>query len=941
MKYTFALGLRGRLRLLLLVAFAMLAGLVAWDYEAHREQRLRAASTELLDHTRVIAAQARSFEAQADAVLNGLMLNPSLQPGNSDKACSQALAGALRQMSGFLQIGKALPDGDIACAALSPKGRVSIADRNFFKRAVLSHEMVVSEVLMARIVGERVIVLAKAMRNDAGHVTGVLYVSLDLAWLQRELASFDLKEGARLVVVDAKGTVAVRHPDSEEWIGKSAALLPLFRHILATGGEGALEEVGLEGERRLFAYAKLLDTVSGPTYLWLSVPKATIEAPAQRAALLASGILLAVLIGTLGLLIWGNNRLVLRPMLIMSRAAARLKAGDLDARTGLPHGDDELGRTARVLDEAATAIEDRERKLVRANRALRVLSAGNRALLRSKREPELLEEMCRAIVEAGGYRIAWVAYTENDPARRVRVVAGWGAEKDFLDGLDISWNESPSGRGPTGTAIRSGIPIVSNDVAADPDHAPWRELAQRQGFASVLALPLRLGDAVIGALCICAAEPHSFDDGVVELLSEAAADLSFGIAKHRAEVEHGRTRIALQSAEERFRAAADASLDALFILKSVRGERGQILDFEFTNINPPAERMLGMTHAQVIGQKLCELIPINRTGGFFDKYVAVVTTGAPLEEEFPIAAPQIKARWLRQQVVRVGDGIAISSRDITDRKQAEAALRASEKHFRDRLEQRVRERTAQLDEMNRQLESFSYSVSHDLRAPLRAIDGFSRALVEDHGERMDEEVRRYLDRIRASTLRMEELIDDLLELARISRVEVAWSAVDLSSMARQVLAELAQREPDREVEAIVHDDITTNGDPRLLRIVLENLLGNAWKFTRNAERPRVEFGVLRDGGGAAHFVRDNGAGFDMAHADKLFVAFQRLHAMNEFPGTGIGLSIVQRVVHKHRGRVWARAQPGNGATFYFTLGKDESRKHGASEAEEIPQETAS
>ncbi len=682
MKPAFTLGLRGRLILLLLAAFALLAGLLAWDFVEDRKERINATSTELLNDTRLIAARTRYFTAQAKAILNGLELSSEMQPETPAEACTQVLQARLKQEPEFNQIVRTRPDGVVACAAVPPSGRVSYADRSWFQPVLRSREVLTSEVIQGRILGKPIIVFVKAIRDAADRVTGILVLSLDLTWLHHELATFRNLEGARLVVVDAKGTIAARYPDGE-WVGKSAQQLPLVQHILAAGGEGTAEEIGLDGERTLFAYTKLLDTVSGPAYLWLSVPKAVVEAPAERDALLGAGILLAVLISTIGLLVWGGNRLVLRPLLSLSRAAARLRAGDLAARSGLPHGDDEFGRVARVLDETAAAIEDRERKLGRANRALRVLSAGNRALLRSKGEQELLDEMCRVIVQAGDYRMAWVAYAEDDPARSVRLVAAWGAERDSLDGLKITWDETESGRGPTGTAIRRGVPIVSNDVATDPDYAPWRELAQRKGFASALALPLRLGDTVIGALCICAAEPDAFDEAVVELLSEAADDLAFGIAKHRAEIEHGRTRAALQTAEERFRAAAEAGLDALFILTSVRGERGDILDFTFTDINARAEQMLGMARGQVIGQNLCELIPINRTGGFFDKYVAVVATGTPLEEEFPIDTPQIKAKWLRHQVVRVGDGIAISSRDITDWKKAGAELKESEKRFRD------------------------------------------------------------------------------------------------------------------------------------------------------------------------------------------------------------------------------------------------------------------
>ncbi|HEX5476383.1 MAG TPA: ATP-binding protein, partial [Burkholderiales bacterium] len=235
------------------------------------------------------------------------------------------------------------------------------------------------------------------------------------------------------------------------------------------------------------------------------------------------------------------------------------------------------------------------------------------------------------------------------------------------------------------------------------------------------------------------------------------------------------------------------------------------------------------------------------------------------------------------------------------------------------LERRVSERTSQLEYTNRELEAFCYSVSHDLRAPLRSIDGFSQALIEDFPTSVPQEARGYLQRIRAATQRMAQLIEDLLNLSRVSRAELQRQEVDVSALARQVLAELQQREPQRKVEASVWDDLRAQADPRLLRAALENLIGNAWKFTGAASSPKIEIGALADRGEATFFIRDNGAGFDMAYADKLFGAFQRLHSANEFSGTGIGLATVQRIVSRHGGRIWADAKPGKGAVFFFTL----------------------
>jgi len=246
----------------------------------------------------------------------------------------------------------------------------------------------------------------------------------------------------------------------------------------------------------------------------------------------------------------------------------------------------------------------------------------------------------------------------------------------------------------------------------------------------------------------------------------------------------------------------------------------------------------------------------------------------------------------------------------------EAELRAA----RDKMEQRVAERTAQLQAANKELEAFSYSVSHDLRAPLRSIEGFSRALMEDCGDGLSESAQDSLRRIMGSTVRMGQLIEGLLNLSRVTRAEVRGRSVDLSSLAGEVVAELKESERDRPVECVIASDAVAQGDPALLRAVLQNLIGNAWKFTKKRAPARIEFGCAEEGGEKTFFVQDNGAGFDMSYADKLFGAFQRLHGQNEFPGIGIGLATVQRIVNRHGGRVWAVGAPDKGATVYFTLG---------------------
>jgi light-regulated signal transduction histidine kinase (bacteriophytochrome) len=221
---------------------------------------------------------------------------------------------------------------------------------------------------------------------------------------------------------------------------------------------------------------------------------------------------------------------------------------------------------------------------------------------------------------------------------------------------------------------------------------------------------------------------------------------------------------------------------------------------------------------------------------------------------------------------------------------------------------------------HRELEAFSYSVAHDLRAPLRGIDGFSQALLEDYADKVDEEGRRYLNFLRQGAQQMGRLIDDLLGLSRLARTELRRSPVDLTALARSVAAQLGKADPDREVEIVIDDSIGGDGDASLLRIALENLLGNAWKFTGKRAAARIEVGTMSAEGETVYFVRDNGAGFDPAYEAKLFGVFQRLHSTHEFEGTGIGLATVKRIVNRHGGRIWAAGEVDRGATFYFTLG---------------------
>ncbi len=267
--------------------------------------------------------------------------------------------------------------------------------------------------------------------------------------------------------------------------------------------------------------------------------------------------------------------------------------------------------------------------------------------------------------------------------------------------------------------------------------------------------------------------------------------------------------------------------------------------------------------------------------------------------------------------------IVLNYRDITERVVAEKKI----KELNSSLEKKIRERTHELETANRELEAFAYSVSHDLRAPLRSINGFSQALMEDYVEKLDDTARSYLSRVRAGSQRMGQLIDDILSLSRITRKDLELSDVDLSGMVRSIADELVKISPERKVEFVIEEGILTRGDKGLLSAALNNLLENAYKFTSKQAEARIEFGCTKADGRSICFVKDNGAGFDMKYADKLFTPFQRLHTTEDFPGTGIGLANVRKVIRRHGGDVWVKSEKNRGAAFYFTLHEKYTREH--------------
>jgi PAS domain S-box-containing protein len=407
-----------------------------------------------------------------------------------------------------------------------------------------------------------------------------------------------------------------------------------------------------------------------------------------------------------------------------------------------------------------------------------------------------------------------------------------------------------------------------------------------------------------------AAAPRRVKTSVTPITDEDGR-LWGGVAVLRDITGHSRAEEALRESEEKFRSFVETTYEWIWSTDA---------EGSLTYSNPAVETMLGYGATGLRGHSIAELVhPQDRAQ--FSQWLSEASEDGNRGVARVILRWLHKLggqRWIESNAVPIIDsrgrvaGYRGTSRDITIRQMAEDEVL--------KLTHELRNRVSQLDAANRELETFSYSVSHDLRAPLRSIDGFSQALLEDYSDVIDAPGRDYLRRVRAASQRMAQLIDDLLTLSRVARGDLSRARVDLTALARMVAGNLQEALPDRKVQFVIEPDLFVDADPRLLQIVMENLLGNAWKFSRRSQEARIEVGSTEQRGERVCFVSDNGVGFDMQYAEKLFGAFQRLHAIEEFEGTGIGLATVQRIIHRHGGRVWARAAVNQGATFYFTLG---------------------
>ncbi|VAX19992.1 diguanylate cyclase/phosphodiesterase (GGDEF & EAL domains) with PAS/PAC sensor(s) [hydrothermal vent metagenome] len=704
----------------------------------------------------------------------------------------------------------------------------------------------------------------------------------------------------------------------------------------ANGEEGITVGADYRGEPVLAAYRHILISPDIEWGMVVKIDKSEAFAP------LYQRLEVVTYVGSIGLMVtlllaWFLAYRMSVPLTALSRAAGKMERGDMNARVEAT-GSIETYMLASAFNSMIAKVDFRRMELEELvlNRTIQLQSI-NVDLVSEIAERKNAEEALKRKTELVNLlqEITGAANNSSTADEAIQVCldkvcdyTGWELGHAYMLGFEdtliptqlwriddphrfkafyeITKSIAPTqGVGLPGRVLQSGKPVWFHDLTHVDEFLRAKE-AVESGLKTGFGFPVLEKKKTVAVLTFFTTKRAEPDESLLKAIENITTQLGRVTERKRAkeEIEHQKTM---------FESIFNGVADAIVFTDTKR---------RIVMLNPGFTRILGYSLQDIVGKE---------TGVFYESWEVYKRLG---EERFNLSAEEklkpYVVNYRRKNgslfpgettgtIIKNRNGEIIGFigviRDITERKRAEEEL----KRHRERLEEIVEERTNELSTVNKELEAFAYSVSHDLRAPLRGIDGFSKALLEDYADKVDDVGKDYLNRVSAATLKMSQLIDDLLTLSRVTRTQMMTEPVGLSELAHDVADDLRKEEPDRHIKISIEKGLIAQGDKRLLRIVLYNLISNSWKFTWKRLDASIEIGAARHDGKIVYFVRDNGVGFDMKYSGKLFGAFQRLHTLSEFPGTGIGLAIVQRIIHRHGGRVWAEAEVDKGAVFYLAL----------------------
>lgn len=562
-----------------------------------------------------------------------------------------------------------------------------------------------------------------------------------------------------------------------------------------------------------------------------------------------------------------------------------------------------------------TERKQAEEKLLAANRVYAFTSQINQAIVRVTDREHLFREVCNIAIEHGKFKSAWVGLYD-ELAQKINLVAHSGEPVIDLNHYRSIDCQNPAViASPLGVMLATGKYDFSNDIKTDPRMAPWHQDAEFNKYNSCVVLPLRLAGKVMGAFYISSAAEGIFDDDELVALDEAAGDISFALDVFAKEEQRRVAEEKLRINERRLNQAQQIGHIGSWHRKVINNEiiwewseeAYRILGYEPGSIKPSLDTFLELVHpedAKILNDYMDNLEEVPTEAAFSFRLMRP-------DKSIRHTYVESKFEFDNNRVPVLAYGII---HDITEQKLAEQEILK----LNTELENRVEERTSQLQEAIEQLRTFSYSVSHDLRSPLRTMNSYAKLFLEDYGSKLEPGAIELIEVIQKASREMEALITDLLAFAGLDKKKVEEVVIDMNLLVQEVLEKMNESE-QLKAKVKVQELPFVKGDISMIKQCLINLLSNAVKYSSRKDKPVVEIGTIKVEGETTFYIKDNGIGFDMMYAEKIFEVFQRLHGKSEFEGTGVGLAIVKRIVDKHHGRVWAVAEPNQGATFYFTL----------------------